>query len=382
MKKFLSFALALVMLFGACAAFSSCGGNEDENVIVIGGVGPLTGTAASYGISVKQGATLAVEEINANGGINGMQIRFLFEDDKALEADALSAYNSLMDNGMQVTIGATTSGSNQAILAPVKEDGILLVTPSASSMTSIDAPNAFRICFNDNAQGQAAAKYIGDHMTDIKKVAIIYDTSSDYSKGLMTSFKAQAQADNKFEIVAETSFDSTAGSATFATQIANINSSGAELLFMPLYYSEAYAIISQASSTLQGIKYFGCDGFDGILGIDNVDTSLLENVNILTPFVADENSDFVKNYKAKYNSTPDQFAADAYDAIYAIKAAVEKANVKVTDKDFNAKVVAAMGEITLDGETGKMTWDLETGEPNKDPIVVTIQNGQYHILSE
>ncbi len=395
LRKVLSLALALMMIAGCVAAFSSCSKDDtgakstsagettlagettaaktsSDEKIVIGGVGPLTGTAAKYGISVKQGAELAVSEIKS---VNGMDVSLLFEDDECVEENSKKAYGALVDKGMNVSLGAVTSGCNAVVVSECQKDGMLLLTPSASAVTCIDADNAFRICFNDDSQGQAAASFIAAKMPEVTKVAVIYDTSNDYSKGLYESFKGQAEKDKKFELTI-TTFDSTAKNATYTTQIDQFKSSGAQLVFCPLYYSEAATIITQAKDAgLTNLTYFGCDGFDGIL--DTVsDKATVEGIMVLTPFLADETSAFVKAYNAKYGSTPDQFAADGYDAVYTIKAALEKSGAKPSDKDFNEKLIAAMTEIEVKGQTGTMTWDA-TGEPTKEPIVVKITDGKY-----
>ncbi|MEE0968672.1 MAG: ABC transporter substrate-binding protein, partial [Clostridia bacterium] len=369
--------LALLMVV-SCAALASCGGEEkDANVLVIGGIGPLTGGHANYGNSVKNGAQIAVDEINAAGGFNGFTIKLDFQDSAGDADSAVAAYGKQMDDGMMVSLGGVLSGETAAIVAAAKEDGILLLTPSASADDAIKgSDSAFRVCFSDSSQGVAAANYIGANNLP-KKVAIFYQSDIDYSYGLYKSFEATAAANN-IEIIAVESFTKDT-SIDFSTQITAIQNSGAELLFMPIYADEASTFLTQASGKLDpNMLLFGCDGLDGILG-KVADTAVCENVLLLTPFAAD-NSDakvqaFVNTYKEKHNATPDQFAADGYDAVYAIKAAIEKANVTNEDqKDLNSRLVAAMTEITVEGITGTMTWSAD-GETTKNAQVMIIKSG-------
>ncbi len=379
MKKLTSLVLALLMIV-SCAAFASCGENEakDTNVLVIGGIGPLTDAYANYGNSVKNGAELAVKEINDRGGINGFTIKLDFQDSQGNPESAVAAYGKQMDDGMMVSLGCVLSGENASVVAAAKEDGILLLTPSASADNAItDNDAAFRICFSDSSQGIAAANYIGANNLP-KKIAIFYQADIDYSNGLREAFLSKV-ADNGIEIVAEESF-TTDTASDFSTQITAIQNSGAEMIFMPIYADEASTFLTQAQGKFaESMLYFGCDGLDGILG-KVADSALCENVLLLTPFAADEPKELVQNfvneYKAAYGgATPDQFAADGYDAIYAIKAAMEKADITPeAQADFNNRIVKAMTEITVEGVTGNMTWEA-SGETVKLPLVMIIKSG-------
>lgn len=382
-KKIASVALAGVMsvcLFAGCNG--QTGGNEKE--LVIGGSGPLTGGAAAYGQGVKNGAQLAVDEINAAGGVNGITLKLDFQDDESNAQKANNAYNVVKDNGAKVFMGTVTSGPCLSVVELTHEDNMFQITPSGSAIDCIKHDNAFRICFNDDNQGIASAKYIGSKQL-ASKIAVIYQSDIDYSTGIYNKFKEEA-ASQSFEIVSEQSF-TTDSSTDFSVQLQKIKESGAELVFLPIYYKEASAILQQASKTDLQVKFFGCDGLDGIVQQLGNDAALAEGVMLLTPYVKNSTEEksvkFTQAYLAKYSEeTLNQFAADAYDAIYTIKAAMEKADVSdasISISDLCNKLSAAMTEITFDGVTGKITWDNK-GEPTKDPKGMVIVNGEYSAM--
>lgn len=349
----------------------------------IGGIGPVTGGAAVYGLAVKNGAQIAIDEINAAGGVNGTQLVYSFEDDEHDAEKAVNAYNTLKDWNMQILMGAVTSTPSVAVLAESTNDNIFQLTPSGSAVECVQGDNAFRVCFSDPNQGTASAQYIGENKL-ATKVAVIYDGSDVYSSGIYQKFAAEAK-NQGLEIVAAEQF--TADSKTdFTVQLQKAKDSGAELVFLPIYYSEASLILSQANSMGYAPKFFGCDGLDGILAVEEFDTALAEGVMLLTPFAADATdeltSSFVKTYKEKYGDTPNQFAADAYDAIYIIKAALEKsgATADMSASDICDALKAAMTEISVDGLTGEgMTWTAD-GEVNKAPKAVVIEGGAYKAM--
>ena len=393
MKKVLAVLMALtlvVLCFAACGSSenegAAGGSTTGEKTIKIGLSGPLTGNNAQYGIGVQNGAQLAVDEINAAGGINGSPGELEMEDDDSDPEKAANAYANLMDWGMQISLGTVTSGACVSFQGRAKEDNMFLLTPSATAVDAIEGDNAFRVCFSDPQQGVEAADYISENSL-ASKVAIIYDASDTYSSGIRDSFSAEAQAKG-LQIVADESF--TADSNTdFSAQIQSVKSSGAELVFLPIYYTEASKIIQQANTAGLDVQWFGCDGLDGLLRIENFDYSLVEGVMLLTPFTpnaTDENTqNFVKAYEAKYPdqaSTLNQFAADAYDAVYIIKQACEQAGVTpdMSVSDTCEALKAAITSITYTGVTGKgITWGPD-GEPQKPPIVVRIENGAYTVL--
>lgn len=346
----------------------------------IGAIGPITGDAAAYGIAVQNGADLAIKEINAAGGINGYQVEYNFQDDENNTEKAVNAYNALKDWGMQMLVGTTTSNPCIAVVAESSLDNMFQITPSGSAVESIAEPNAFRICFSDPDQGRASAQYIGEHQL-ATKVGVIYDSSTEYSTGIYESFEEEA-ANQGIEIVAAGAF--TADTNTdFTVQLTECRDAGAELVFLPIYYSEASTILKQASDMGYEPTFFGCDGMDGILTVENFDTSLAEGLMLLTPFSADEegSQDFVAAYTEAYGIEPIQFAADSYDAVYAIKAAAEQADInpEMSISDICEAMKVAMTEITIDGLTGEgMTW-TEDGEPHKEPKAVMIVDGVYEM---
>ena len=383
MKKFLALFLAAAMLVSTMTACSSAPategeGTETEKVLLIGGTGPLTGDYATYGTSVKQGAELAAKEINAAGGVNGWTVVARVEDDQADGAQAVQAYATLYDDGMDVTLGGTTSGACIAMTEEAVKDGMLLLTPSGSQLECTQYDNCFRVCFEDSAQGLYAANFIKDNAVG-EKVAIIYDKSNDYSNGLRNSFVATA-AENGLNVVTEQAFTDQSNT-DFSVQLQAVKDSGADLLFLPIYAQEAAYIITQADKAGLDVTFFGCDGLDGILekiGTDNL--PLAEGVMLLTPFAADSETEptksFTAAFKADYGYTPDQFAADAYDAVYAIVEAMKHADTNPDDPEFNEKMIKAMTEITVVGTTGTMQWTPE-GEPDKNATAVVIVDGVY-----
>lgn len=352
----------------------------EGGVLKIGGIGPLTGGAAVYGIAVKNGAQLAVDEINAAGGINGMAVEFNFQDDEHDAQLAVNAYNSLKDWGMQMLMGTVTTNPCLAVAAETATDNMFQLTPSGSAVECISGDNAFRVCFSDPNQGVASAQYIGDNAL-ATKVAVIYDSSDVYSSGIYEKFASEAK-NQSFEVVAAEAF--TADSKTdFTVQLQKAKDAGADMVFLPIYYTEASLILTQANTMGYAPAFFGCDGLDGILTVENFDTSLAEDVMLLTPFAADAQDELTKNFVEKYNTsfgeTPNQFAADAYDAIYAIKAAAEQSGVTadMSVSDMCEAMKSGMVAITIDGLTGAgITWAAD-GEPSKAPKAVKIVNGAY-----
>lgn len=349
----------------------------------IGSIGPMTGAAAVYGNAVMNSIQIAVDEINEAGGINGFQVEFNPQDDEHDAEKAVNAYNTLKDWGMDLLLGTVTSAPCIAVEAEAANDNMFLLTPSATAVESIFGENAFRVCFADPAQGTASAKYIGENKL-AEKVAVIYDSSDVYSAGIYGAFQAEAQ-NQPFEIVAAEAF--TADSKTdFSVQLQKAKDAGADMVFVPFYYNEIALVLKQASDMGFAPKWFGVDGMDGILSLEGFDTSLAEGVTLLTPFSAtaedEKTQSFVNKYKEQFGEVPNQFGADAYDGMYIMKAALEKAEA-TPDMDTSELcdlMKAAMQEITYDGITGQgITWGAD-GEPVKDPIVAVIKDGAYELL--
>lgn len=356
---------------------------SDGAVFKIGGIGPVTGAAAVYGLAVKNGAQIAVDEINANGGINGYQIDFNFQDDEHDAEKSVNAYNTLKDWGMQVLMGTVTSAPCVAVADKTYADNMFQITPSGSSVECAQNPNVFRVCFSDPDQGAASATYIAENKL-AEKIAVIYDSSDVYSSGIYEKFASEA-ANQGLEIVDAEAFTADSNK-DFSTQLQKAKDAGADLVFLPIYYTEASLILKQADTMGYAPKFFGCDGMDGILQVENFDTKLAEGLMLLTPFAADAQDEltqkFVTSYKEKYGETPIQFAADAYDAIYAIKAAMEEADITpdMSVSDTCDKMEEAMLKITVNGLTGEnMTW-TEDGEPHKAPKAVKVVDGAYQAM--
>ena len=388
--KLLKRAVALLMVSAlavtslvACGSKKENSGSSDADTFKIGGIGPTTGDAAVYGIAVKNGAQLAVDEINEAGGINGKKIEYKFEDDQADAEKSVNAYNTLKDWGMQILVGSVTSTACTAVVEETHTDNMFQLTPSATALESIQYDNAFRMCFSDPSQGVASADYIVDNKI-AEKVAVIYNSSDVYSSGIYQKFAEEAKTKG-LEIVAAEAF--TADNKTdFSVQLQKAKASGADLVFLPIYYQEASLILAQAQKMGYTPKYFGCDGMDGLLALEGFDTALAEGVMFLTPFTPDAEDDatqkFVSAYKEKFGETPIQFAADAYDCVYAIKEAAEKAKITpdMSISDLCDAMKAAMTEITIDGLTGKqITWAAD-GEPSKEATVVIVEKGAYKVL--
>ena len=364
----------------SAASTESAGAATDGAAFKIGGIGPITGGAAVYGTAVKNAAQIAVDEINEAGGINGTPIEYRFEDDEHDAEKSVNAYNTLKDWNMQILMGTVTSTPSIAVSEKTKEDNMFQLTPSGSAVACVQYDNAFRVCFSDPNQGTKSAQYIGENKL-ATKVAVIFDSSDVYSSGIKDTFVAEAP-NQGIEVVAEGSF--TADNKTdFTTQLLQAKDAGAELVFLPIYYQEATLILSQANSMGYAPLFFGCDGLDGILAVENFDKSLAEGVMLLTPFAADSADEatqaFVAKYQEKYGEIPNQFAADAYDAIYAIKAAIEQsgATADMSVSDLCEALKKGITEIELNGLTGEgMTWTAD-GEVNKAPKAVKIVDGVY-----
>ena len=383
-KKMMSAALTAAM---TVTMLAGCGGGETEkgssDTIKIGGIGPVTGDAAIYGEAVKNGAELAVKEINEAGGINGAQIEFNFQDDEADAEKAVNAYNTLKDWGMQALLGTVTSAPCVAVGEVAQADNMFLLTPSGTAVECVQYDNAFRVCFSDPMQGAESAKYIADNQL-ATKIAVIYNSSDVYSTGIYQAFAKEAETEG-LEIVAAEAF--TAESKTdFSVQLQKAKDAGAEMVFLPFYYSEAALVLQQAAGINYSPIFFGCDGMDGILDVEGFDADLANNLMFLSPFTPTSTDEaiqkFVTDYKEAYGGTPNQFAADAYDGVYAMKAAMEKAEVTpdMSASDICDVLKGAMTEITISGVTAKeLTWEA-SGEPSKAPMVVKIADGDYAVV--
>ena len=391
MKKTLSMLLAGAML---ATALTGCGGSASSSsdsqnsgsdstasgtAFKIGGTGPLTGAAAIYGNACKNGAQIAVDEINAEGG--DIQFELNYQDDEHDAEKAVNAYNTLKDWGMQLSLGSVTSKPCEATAAETYSDRIFALTPSASSTgTTEGKDNMFQMCFVDPNQGTASAQYIAEQKLGTK-VAIIWKNDDVYSTGIHDKFVEEAKTKG-LQVVSDNTF-TDASANDFSVQLNDAKSKGADLVFLPMYYQPASLILTQANAMGYAPKFFGVDGMDGILTMEGFDPKLAEGVMLLTPFNADATDDktasFVKKYKEQFGETPNQFAADAYDCVYAYKQALENAGATpdMSAEDLCDKMIEQFTSMTFDGLTGEgMTWD-ETGAVSKSPKGMVIKNGAY-----
>ncbi|MBE6973264.1 MAG: amino acid ABC transporter substrate-binding protein [Ruminococcaceae bacterium] len=385
MKKLFSMLMAGAMMVGLLAGCgntpaTSTSSSTPDTVAAfkIGGTGPLTGGAAIYGNAVKNGAQIAVDEINALG--TAVQFELNMQDDEHDAEKAVNAYNNLMDWGMQVSLVAVTSKPGEAISVYHNDDRVFGLTPSGSAPAVVEGKdNVYQLCFSDPNQGTASANYIADQGL-ATKVAVIYKNDDVYSKGIYDTFMAQAKV-RGLEVVSETTF-TTATENDFNVQLTEAKNAGAELLFLPMYYTPASLILTQADAMGYEPKFFGVDGMDGILTIENFNTELAEGVMLLTPFNADatdeKTASFVAKYQAQFGEIPNQFAADAYDCVYAYYQALTNANAT---PDMSAETLCGLmmeqfSTMSFDGLTGEgMTWT--NGMVDKAPKGMIIENGAY-----
>lgn len=388
MKKVLAMLMAALMV---AAMFTGCSSSKPATettaaaaaatagTVKIGMSGPLTGGASAYGLAVKAGMEVAVEEINAKGGL---QIEFNAQDDEADGEKAVSAYNVLKDWGMQVMAGQVTTGSALAVAPESTADNMFNLTPSASAESlALSGANIFQMCFTDPNQGASAAELVSTKALGTK-VGVIYDSSDDYSSGLYKGFSDKA-AELGLEIVATTSFTAD-NKADLSTQVTQCQDAGADLVFLPIYYTEAAQILSYANKIGYAPKFFGCDGMDGILTVEGFDTTLAEGLVLMTPFDANASDEATQSFVAKFKEkmdglVPNQFAADGYDVIYALYNAMTAAGVTGTESasEICTALEAQFATMTIDGLTGTgMHWD-ENGMISKAPAAVVIENGVY-----
>lgn len=362
---------ALIIALVACMLVGCSGGKKEEPVatgntaVKIGGSGPLTGGAAQYGIAVKTGAEIAVEEINAKGGL---QLDLKFLDDEADGEKAANCYAQLVDWGMQISTLTTTSGSGLAVAPQMQEDGIFGMSPSASAPDVIaNKSNIYRMCFEDPEQGTAAAEYIMANGLG-KTVAMYVENDSDYSVGIADTFSKSGM--NIVETYGYTSDNAT-----------DFPVYDVDVVFLPMYYEVATKIISAYTQAGKTPVFFGVDGMDGALEQEGVDPAMFEGVYYLTPFAYSSpdaaTQDFVKKFNEKVGTNPNQFAADAYDVVYALYNAMVAANVTpdMSASDIAAAVKAQFATMTYSGLTGSnVTWD-DNGAPIKAPLVYRIESG-------
>ena len=389
-KQVLALAMAVAMaagLLAGCGSSASTGSDNADSstdssasgaAFMLGGTGPLTGANAIYGNACKNGAQIAVDEINAEGG--DIQFELNYQDDEGDAEKAVNAYNTLKDWGMQLSLGSVTSKPCEATAAETYSDRIFALTPSASS-TDVTAgkDNVFQVCFTDPNQGVGAADYMAENFAGAK-VAIIYRNDDAYSQGIRDTFVKEAADKGAFEVVYQGTFTNDTAS-DFSVQLAGAQNAGADLVFLPIYYQPASIIFSQAKAMGYAPTFFGVDGMDGILTMPGFDASLAEGLMLMTPFSATDeaNQAFVDAYTAAYDTEPNQFAADAYDGVYIIKAALEQAGctADMSNEEICDALVSAMTSLKFTGLTGTdMTWNAE-GQVSKAPTAYVVKDGQY-----
>ncbi len=380
-KRVFAMLMACVMALSlvACGSKSDSGdagnngGDSGVETIKLGGVGPLTGGYANYGLSVQHGAQLAVDEINAAGGVSGKPLELSFQDSQGDPESAVAAYGKLMDWGMNVFLGGVLSGETASVVTAAKADDVFIMETTGSADKCIDGNDkAFRVCFYDSYQGTAAADYLSDNQL-ATEVGVFYQSDNDYSAGLYNAFVAECAKTGV--TIKETQTFTTATNTDFSTQVNALVNSGVKVVFIPIYAEEASTFLTQAKGKFaEDVYFFGADGLDGILGKVSQDVTIADNVLMMTPFAADSTAAnvqaFVKAYEAQYSATPDQFAADAYDAVYVVKAAVEAAGGSVSGAD----LAAVMTSLTVEGVTGTMTWTAD-GNTNKAASAILYKDG-------
>ena len=388
-KKLFAFVMAATMVFGLAACGSKDSGNSGDTgasaptsgdsvkTFKVGTSGPLTGDNAIYGMAVAQGAELAVNEINASD--SAVKFEFQKQDDEADGEKAVNAYNTMMDWGMQVLVGPTTTGASIAVADVCYNDRTFMLTPSASS-TDVTAgkDNVFQVCFTDPNQGVGAAAYMAENYAGAK-IAVIYRNDDAYSQGVRDAFVKEAGGKGLSVVYQGTFTVDTA--SDFSVQLAGAQNAGADLVFLPIYYQPASVIFAQAKAMGYAPTFFGVDGMDGILTMPGFDVSLAEGLVLMTPFssTVESNKSFVDAYVAAYGTEPNQFAADAYDGVYIVKAALEAAGCTpdMSNADICDALVDAMTSLKFTGLTGKdMTWNAE-GQVSKAPTAYVVKDGQY-----
>jgi branched-chain amino acid transport system substrate-binding protein len=369
MKKLFSFLVLLVAAF----VFTACGNKDGKETIDFGMLGPFTGALSQYGEPSRKGVALAIEEINKAGGILGKQVVLHAEDDEGDAQKALNAYNKLVDS-IDFLIGEITSGNTEVIAAEAQKDGLPMLTPSATAAgVTLNRSFVFRVCFLDPDQGVSMANFAADTLK-VTKVAVAYDNSDDYSKGVAAAFKNQAEARGLTIVFYDGGV--VANSADYKALATKIKNSEAQAVFIPIYAGSIATLTKDVRAAGYTLPLLGADGWDGastiLAGEDGKgDVTPLNNSYFSNHYAADDENAkaFVAAYKARYGESPNAFSALGYDAAYIAKAAIEKAGT--TDK---SAVVQALTTVTYSGVTGEFTYN-ETGNPVKKIVICEYVNG-------
>ncbi len=385
-KRFLAMVLAAAMMLTAMVGCGNGntqdGGNANNagatgDTIKIGGLAPLTGDVSVYGVAVDNGVKMAVEEINADGGVLGKQIEYIVYDEKGDATEAVNAYNKLVQSDNVVAIiGDVTSKPTLAVAQQAAKDKIPLITASGTAENITQAgENIFRACFIDPFQGELMASYASKKL-EKKTAAIIYNISDDYSKGLYEAFEAAA-GDLGIEVVQVEGYGK--GTVDFKAQLTNIKSKNPDVIFLPVYYQDVALIAVQAKELGIEAQFLGADGWDGVIG--QVDESNMDAVNgayFCSQYSAQSDDPnlqaFLSKYKETYGMDASQFAVLGYDAMKMLAQAISEAGS--TD---SAAITSAMASIDFTGLTGHMTFD-ENRNPVKSAAITQIDNGEYKFI--
>lgn len=374
MKKFTCAVLTAAMMFAMAGCGAGSGAGFGEETINVGMMGPLTGDNAIYGNAVRNGAEMAVNEINANGGVNGKQIAFVCMDDKGDSVEATNAYNKLSADGMDILVGAVTSQPTLAVAELAAGEGMPVITPTATMAAVTEGrPNVFRTCYTDPFQGEVLAKFIKEH-DEIKTVAILTNNSSDYSTGVATAFREKC-AEYGVEIVADENYADADNDMN--AQLTTIMAANPDAIVVPDYYKKVALIADQARTKGYDKPLVGPDGFDGILGAIAADNmSITNNMFFANHYFSGSDDEivvnFIKNYEEKYGETPNAFAASSYDAIYLMKASLESNGGDTSHEAF----VSAIAGTTYAGVTGEISYK-GNGDPVKSVYIIEIKDGAY-----
>lgn len=381
MKKTIMKIMCLVLVVVmATLCFAACG---KKDTYVIGVSGPVTGPAAVYGEAVKNAAQMAVDEINANGGLYGVEFKLVFLDDKHDAGNISTNYAALMEQGMQVSLGTVTTAPGLEFSKYAKDDNVFFLTPSASGDKIPEFSNGYQMCFADGNQGAVAAQYVNSLFTGTKTIGILYNSADPYSKGIYDQFKAALNS-NITTIDAAFTDDKT---ADFSGQINQLKS--CDFIFMPIYYTPASTFMKQAKDIVPAnATYYGCDGLDGIdSAIEGFDINEIpQEISMLSHFNSKATSgaakEFVDKYVAKYGAgTLNQFGASAYDCVYAIYNAMKSAidNGTAIPHDISATDLCEIlkaefnGDFKFSGVTGTdITWQ-DNGYVQKQAVKYVVK---------
>lgn len=354
----------------AAASLISCN-KSTGNTIKVGGIAPLSGEVAVYGVECKNGIDLAVEEINAAGGVLGQQFEFIFEDDQGKSDQSVNVYKKLVaKDGVGLIIGSLTSGCTQAVAQQAQSNEVLQIAPAATATSVTSVGNyVFRACYTDPFQGRVAGKFAAVNL-GAKRAAVLYDIGNDYSSGLKDNFVSEFQAQNG-TVVSIESYKTN--DKDFNTQLTKIKSLNPDVVYLPDYYGTVALIASQLRSVGITAPIVGADGWDGLTGMDGVGDEVVGGY--YSNHYADDSDkevvqEFVKKFNDKYGKKPNSFAALGYDSVYMLKDAIVKAGSTEP-----AAVRDALASIDGDYVTGHIVFD-EDRNPVKDAVMVEIKKGE------